>query len=262
MAAGIIMYLWLTLSYLDIIYMYYDPIPGQPCYLGDLVCGIFQSDAWGIYLAIWTGFNLLWSLALLFIQLYQIAIGKTTNETSSRRHKHAHPTSTADRIIQSIPGIAVGGIGGSTGDESSSAGVTEADGRNFSKTQRKLSPFAVALPCLALFLGNRRHHHNHHHHHNHNHHHHHHGHGHGAARSLEEGAGAEHDDGTRHPPPPSFDFGILNNCQGFWTQDRRGPLAGIDWDSEIDTEKWHTTDLDYTREESHELEAIRAGPQA
>ncbi|KAJ1921512.1 palmitoyltransferase akr1 [Mycoemilia scoparia] len=232
MTFGIGMYLFLTVAYMDIVYVYYDPIPGQPCYLGDTVCGMFQSDGWTFYLAIWTAINLSWSLALLGIQLFQIASGVTTNEKLSPRNSKRNGSgssgaSTAKRILDTIPGM-----GGSGGDDQSPEEVESGNiaqngnSSTLSKVGRKLSPFAVALPCLRPFLGHKGGH-------RHGRNCQHHNHGHGTDSQMEAG-------NMKQPERyiPSFNFGVSKNCESFWSLDRKGPLSGIDWTTAVDADKW------------------------
>ncbi|KAJ2547922.1 palmitoyltransferase akr1 [Coemansia sp. RSA 1933] len=77
---GVCTYAVLVYRYVGYVYIVYDPIPGQPCYLGKFVCGAFQSDAWTMVSTGWILLNCCWATFLLFSQLYMIAIGCTTNE--------------------------------------------------------------------------------------------------------------------------------------------------------------------------------------
>jgi hypothetical protein len=58
----------------------YEPIPEQPCFLGERACAYFQYDAWSMVLAIWVGCHLIWSIFLTLQQTWLIMRGHTTNE--------------------------------------------------------------------------------------------------------------------------------------------------------------------------------------
>ncbi|KAJ1907166.1 palmitoyltransferase akr1 [Coemansia sp. IMI 209127] len=77
---GICTYAILVYRYIGYVYIVYDPIPGQPCYLGKFICGAFQSDAWTMMSTGWILLNCFWATFLLFSQLYMVSIGCTTNE--------------------------------------------------------------------------------------------------------------------------------------------------------------------------------------
>ncbi|ORX67904.1 hypothetical protein DL89DRAFT_259143 [Linderina pennispora] len=97
---SICQFLPLVARYLNIIYIVYDPIPGEPCYLNDFMCGSFQEDSWTLVVSIWTTFNCAWAGFLMASQLFQISFGRTTNEQltgysrvapkSGKTCKHGH----------------------------------------------------------------------------------------------------------------------------------------------------------------------------
>jgi hypothetical protein len=75
---------------------------------------------------------------------------------------------------------------------------------------------------------------------------HNHGHGHrrgggmwnllvGTARSRHQHGGSDHDEG-RNP----FDFGLLQNCIGFFSEDKRGPLRRLNWYAFYEAENTRT----------------------
>ncbi|KAJ2691735.1 palmitoyltransferase akr1 [Coemansia sp. RSA 1285] len=97
LALGVCTYAVLVYRYIGYVYIIYDPIPGQPCYLGDYICGAFQSDSWTMMSTGWILLNCFWATFLLFSQLYMISIGCTTNEMQTgfarvapRKGKHHH----------------------------------------------------------------------------------------------------------------------------------------------------------------------------
>ncbi|KAI9300564.1 DHHC palmitoyltransferase-domain-containing protein, partial [Cunninghamella echinulata] len=59
------------------------------CLLGEIICGYFEFDTWTLSLTIWVLIQLSWSLFLLGVQLYQIAVATTTNE-SANAHRYSY----------------------------------------------------------------------------------------------------------------------------------------------------------------------------
>ncbi|KAI9506193.1 ankyrin repeat-containing domain protein, partial [Coemansia spiralis] len=77
---GICTYSIIVYRYISYVYIVYDPIPGQPCFLGNFICGAFQSDSWTMVTTGWILLNCTWATFLLVTQLHQISVGCTTNE--------------------------------------------------------------------------------------------------------------------------------------------------------------------------------------
>ncbi|CAO3648506.1 unnamed protein product [Cunninghamella echinulata] len=61
------------------------------CNLGTTICNYFEYDSFTLSLAIWVSIQLIWVSMLLVVQLYQICISMTTNETiNARRYAYLH----------------------------------------------------------------------------------------------------------------------------------------------------------------------------
>ncbi|KAJ1813748.1 palmitoyltransferase akr1 [Coemansia sp. RSA 2599] len=245
---GIISYIMLVSKYLSYVFVVYDPVPGQPCYLGSLACGMFQTDSWTIVITLWVGMNCTWAAFLLFSQLYQIAVGSTTNElttgysrVSERKHgKHGHGHGHAHdhdhghghrhrrgnerkSILKGAFGFLISlivGISGTTasGDRTmSTSGVdrseeggsesqqvppsmppplsqssTASSGEVLSQNQTDAQP---SIPLKSMRY---------------------------SRLNASDGI-----DSARKRDP--YNFGVVDNCLGFWTNDAEGRLAGADW---------------------------------
>lgn len=61
----------------------YDHKVDSACLIGSTVCGYFDYDAWTLSLTVWVLFQLTWTVFLLVVQLYQVAVGTTTNESAN-----------------------------------------------------------------------------------------------------------------------------------------------------------------------------------
>ncbi|KAI8997043.1 hypothetical protein BDB01DRAFT_840561 [Pilobolus umbonatus] len=83
MVMAIISFTSMTFNYLALNAPIEDPDIDNPCLLGTNVCSYFQYDTWTLSLTIWVVLQLTWSLFLLIVQLYQIAVGLTTNESAN-----------------------------------------------------------------------------------------------------------------------------------------------------------------------------------
>ncbi|KAI7828390.1 hypothetical protein BX661DRAFT_181987 [Kickxella alabastrina] len=237
---GVFVFVVLVSMYLSYVFVVYDPIPGQPCYLGESMCGLFQADAWAVVLTGWLGINCSWAGFLLVSQLYQVAVGCTTNEMTTgylrvaprgkdghqckHGHSHAHghghghghgskqgakkgPVSGAASWLKS----AIIGLGGTveSGDRTMSTSATarpadaEAAGSEnmpppisnaSSMTSTSvLSQNEESFPLTGMGY---------------------------AALSSSSGTGGKKD---------PYDFGLVDNCLGFWTHDKEGRLANTDW---------------------------------
>ncbi|CAO3630657.1 unnamed protein product [Cunninghamella blakesleeana] len=70
------------------------------CNLGSTICNYFEFDSFIFSLAIWVSIQLVWVSMLLVIQLYQICISMTTNETiNARRYAYLHQNkATAEAV--------------------------------------------------------------------------------------------------------------------------------------------------------------------
>lgn len=185
----------LSISYLSITAPIYDHGPDSTCLLGSTVCGYFNYDTWTLALTIWVLFQLTWSLFLLGVQLYQVAVAMTTNESANANrygymNANMHPNGM-------MANLAVGAVGGTAGSDGPSAGVEEAAAGG---------------------------------HHGHNH-----GHGHGGfcpCLQLVAGARALHKARNRRNSASRgnvFDHGCWNNCLDFWTYSYDGKSGNVNY---------------------------------
>lgn len=89
MELGIVLFVWLCLSYLQVVpvnKMY----EGHQCnVLRPDLCELFNKDSFTIVLLIWTSLQFIWATMLLFVQFVQIARATTTYE-SMKGHGHGH----------------------------------------------------------------------------------------------------------------------------------------------------------------------------
>ncbi|KAL0077929.1 DHHC palmitoyltransferase-domain-containing protein [Phycomyces blakesleeanus] len=96
-------------AYLLLVYQYFVASPpmaitDNTCFLGETACGYFAYDGWTMALALWVCLQLSWSVFLLVVQLYQIAVATTTNE-SANSHRYSymnHETRKIDRVATVI----------------------------------------------------------------------------------------------------------------------------------------------------------------
>ncbi|ORY00676.1 ankyrin, partial [Basidiobolus meristosporus CBS 931.73] len=103
MIIGILIYVYLSYCYLDSSSQIYEPIPSQPCLLGDQVCGYFQYDAWASVMVIWVLLNCSWATFLSILQSYQIAIAITTNE-SFNSHRYSYLAAPIPSMTTEVTG--------------------------------------------------------------------------------------------------------------------------------------------------------------
>ncbi|KAJ2596169.1 palmitoyltransferase akr1 [Coemansia sp. RSA 1722] len=248
---GIISYIMLVSTYLSYVFVVYDPVPGQPCYLGSVACGMFQTDSWTIVISLWVGMNCTWAAFLLFSQLYQVAVGSTTNELTTGyarvserkkdKHGHSHGHDHSDghshghghghhhrssggrkAIIKGAFGYLaklIAGISGTTdsGDRTmSTSGMAPSEGEPEARQTPPNMPPPISQSSTAssgeVLSQNQT-----------------------DAQSsiplknisysrLQAGDGI---DPARKKDP--YNFGVVDNCLGFWTNDAEGKLMGADW---------------------------------
>ncbi|KAI8139066.1 DHHC palmitoyltransferase-domain-containing protein [Fennellomyces sp. T-0311] len=107
------------------------------CLLGDTLCSYFAYDTWTISLAVWAALQLSWSVCLLCVQTYQIAVATTTNE-SANANRYSY-------MNQQDPGMMTQmAVGGSM---AGSDGPSAIGGHGHQHTG--------FCPCLQLFAGAR-----------------------------------------------------------------------------------------------------------
>ncbi|KAJ1823339.1 palmitoyltransferase akr1 [Coemansia sp. RSA 2675] len=232
---GICLYLALASYYMDAIFILYEPIPGQPCYLSDYACGLFQSDSWTMVTSIWIGMNCIWATFLLVAQLVQIMQGNTTNESQTGYsrvaphadrngaqcgHDHGHGPRSGRLATKAAMGLRklILGLGGSvaSGDRTmttSATGQPDADveastgarrvpgqiSRASTGSSGELLPQNQGDGQHSFAMRNI---------------------GYASLRSAETA-------GARGGNP--YGFGSVDNCLGFWTGEAEGKLAGTDW---------------------------------
>ncbi|CAO3620358.1 unnamed protein product [Cunninghamella blakesleeana] len=139
MVIAIIAFTALSFEYLSTSSPLYEGGIEGSCLLGQIICGYFEFDTWTISLTVWVLIQLSWSVFLLGVQLYQIAVATTTNE-SANAHRYSYmnennnnnnnnilPTHTNDTTQTPTAGHHHHGGGGAAG----------------------------FLPCLQLFAGAR-----------------------------------------------------------------------------------------------------------
>ncbi|KAJ2777047.1 palmitoyltransferase akr1, partial [Coemansia interrupta] len=235
---GIAAYIMLVGTYLSYVFVVYDPVPGQPCYLGDITCGMFQSDSWVVVSTLWVGVNCAWATFLLITQLYQIAVGSTTNELttgysrvsprtkdghrhSHHGHGHGHGHRAGGRGRRSLFKGAFGwiaslivGIGGTVASGDRTMSTSGADGPGMDSESEQLSPDSQMPPPISqsstassgeILAENRV----------------------GQASipltSIRYASLLNADgnvDSRRRKDP--YNFGLVDNCLGFWTHDAEG----------------------------------------
>lgn len=84
----------------------YDHGPDSTCLLGSTICGYFDYDTWTLSLTIWVMIQLTWSVFLLGVQLYQVAVAMTTNE-SANANRYSYMNATNPNVLSNL---AVGGV--------------------------------------------------------------------------------------------------------------------------------------------------------
>ncbi|KAI9477612.1 palmitoyltransferase akr1 [Coemansia sp. RSA 989] len=197
---GIPVYILLVSRYMDIVYVVYDPIPGRPCYLSDHVCGMFQSDSWTMVTACWIVLNCMWVLFLLASQLFQIAVGKTTNEMqtgfmrlSERKHKHSRRGGAVKRVATRLQTLILG-LGGSEPEA-----APEQDTRPPPLSRQSTLGDLLPQNSQESF----------------------------ALHSM--GYSQLKDVDVEKAQSDPYNFGVVDNCLEFWTRAAEGKLAGADW---------------------------------
>jgi len=197
----------------------YEPVPSNPCLLGDTLCGYFQYDAFATALAIWSMLQMTWPGLLFVVQLYQVGQAKTTNEAMSHQRYNAagRGLSVRQRILRSLSEIdsEVAGAGHPLQEES--INLLESGGGDDDST---------LIDREDEFKADSGDHQGHSHGHSHNHRR---GGGGGMWGLLKGTARGRQQHGEEPEATNPFDFGLLQNCMGFWTQGSQGPLRGVNW---------------------------------
>lgn len=223
-------YAYLSFEYLAITSPAYVAIASDPCILGDSLCSYFQHDAFTTTLAFWSMFQVTWPGLLFFVQLYQVGQSKTTNEAMNfqRQTYSGKAMNIRQRILRSLTEIDSEMAGAGHPLQEESINLLEA-GAGAAGEEEDETLFAREEESKPVGFGD-------HSHHGHSHGHGGHGHGHGprggggmwnllvgTARGRRR---QNHGDDEASNP---FDFGLWQNCLGFWSDNRQGPLRGINW---------------------------------
>ncbi|KAJ2444951.1 palmitoyltransferase akr1 [Coemansia sp. RSA 2424] len=235
LCSGICVYIALVSYYMGAVYVVYDPIPGQPCLLGDYACGLFQADSWTMVSSIWIGVNYIWASFLMVAQLVQVMQGNTTNEAqtgysriaprsgeSGKKcgHRHGHGRRSGGLVAKAASGLRrlILGLGGSvaSGDRTMTTLATvQPEGDTEASTAAQAAPGPISRSSTgssgdllpqnqrddqhSFAMRNI---------------------GYASLRSAEAA-------GARGGNP--YNFGAIDNCLGFWTGEAEGKLAGTNW---------------------------------
>ncbi|KAI8080050.1 ankyrin repeat-containing domain protein [Halteromyces radiatus] len=141
MVIAIISFTFLSLQYFSSLSPTYERGMDGTCFLGSTVCGYFQFDTWTLSLTVWILIQLSWSVFLLGVQLYQIAVATTTNE-SANAHRYSYMNQGGIMTAASTGGT----IAGSDGPQVQPI---------IPNNNRHGHGVAGFLPCLQLFAGAR-----------------------------------------------------------------------------------------------------------
>ncbi|KAI8350886.1 ankyrin repeat-containing domain protein, partial [Choanephora cucurbitarum] len=191
MAIAIVTFVLLSVNYLSITAPIYDRGPDSTCLLGSTVCGYFDYDTWTLSLTIWVLIQLTWSVFLLGVQLYQIAVAMTTNE-SANVNRYSYMKAPANGITSSLPVGAVNGVEGSDGP---SALPLNGEPQNHHHHHHHHGGFC---PCLQLVAG---------------------------ARALHKARNQPGSGVKRNV----FDHGCWANCLDFWSDSTEGKSHGVNY---------------------------------
>jgi len=195
-------YIFLLIDLLDAAPVY-DPIPSEPCFLDDMLCGFFQYDTWTMSLGIWLALQLIWTIGLICMQSYQIASAKTTNEMANFHRYSYFGNRSGGNVREQILATLAAGPGAS-----GAAQVGDHNGDDLTATDDGIDEG----------FGDHAHQ----------------GHGHHSEHNgvlrLFGGKSRKRFHHTCHNSNGNpFDFGCWNNCVDFWSQGQGGMLQNIDW---------------------------------
>ncbi|KAG0005783.1 palmitoyltransferase akr1 [Entomortierella chlamydospora] len=217
------MYAYLSFEYLAVMSPKYIPVQSNPCVLGDTLCGYFQYDAFTTSLAFWSIFQMTWPGLLFIVQLYQISQGKTTNEALNyQRHSYLGKSmNIRQRILRSLTEIDSEIVSAGNSLQEETINLLEAGGAAEEEDEATL--FSREEESKPVGFGD----------HSNGHHHHSRGSGGGGGGGMWNlivgTARRRHAQGSMAEESSPFDFGLWQNCLGFFTEGRRGPLRGVNW---------------------------------
>ncbi|KAF9210005.1 palmitoyltransferase akr1 [Haplosporangium sp. Z 27] len=209
--------------YLYIMSPKYVPVESNICLLGETLCGYFQYDAFTTTLAIVALLQMTWPGLLLIVQLYQIGQAKTTNEAlNHQRHSYLGKSmNIRQRILRTLTEID-SEIAGSSSLQEESINLLEAGGAAEDEDEATL--FSREEESKPVGFGD------------HTNGHHHRGRGGGGMWNLIVGTARRRHHAEIAEESNPFDFGLWQNCLGFFTEGRRGPLRGVNWYSFYEVE--------------------------
>lgn len=178
------------------------------CFLGDTVCSYFLWDAWTIALGLWVCLQLSWSVCLLLVQSYQIAVATTTNE-SANAHRYSYMYHQDQGMMAQMAAGPGGGLAGSDGPMATAA--TTGAHHHGGGHSHGAGGFC---PCMQLFAG---------------------------ARALHKQRRSRRARGSIGGNV--FDQGCWNNCVQFWSDGPDGRSGQYNWYELYDTQELQS----YTR---------------
>ncbi|ORY96172.1 DHHC palmitoyltransferase-domain-containing protein, partial [Syncephalastrum racemosum] len=193
-------------------------IPDATCFWGSTVCSYFVFDTWTVALTLWILLQLSWSVCLLCVQLYQIAVATTTNE-SANAHRYAYMNQQQDSGVMAHlaagPGGGVAGSDGPGSQNGASGAHSHAGGHGHSHgghshgggTGGGMGGFC---PCLQLVAG---------------------------ARALHKARTRGNNLSGNHNV---FDQGCWTNCMEFWSETQSTRTGTFNWYELYDVQQLRT----------------------
>lgn len=169
------------------------------CFLGDTVCSYFLWDAWTIALGLWVCLQLSWSVCLLLVQSYQIAVATTTNE-SANAHRYSYMNHQDQGMMAQMAAGPGGGLAGSDGPMATAGAHQHGGGHSHGA--------GGFCPCMQLFAG---------------------------ARALHKQRRSRRARGSIGGNV--FDQGCWNNCVQFWSDGPDGRSGQYNWYELYDTQE-------------------------
>ncbi|KAI8868005.1 hypothetical protein GQ42DRAFT_164434 [Ramicandelaber brevisporus] len=232
----IMAFLYNTNLYFAALVPVYEPVEGQPCYLGDTLCSYWQYDGIMMAFSVWIILQAIWSSWLLIAQLYQIAVGKTTVELLKGWKYSTSPSATyttvstingyevvdhsrqardaRDKANQApLEALSSSWPDPSSGDSGNGNGNGNGGGgKSFLGMERWMCPWRYNRHRKSATDGSR------------------------AQYSLLVGRGSDQPNGSSVAvdlDEDPFDTGVTSNCVSFWSAYQSGELNGADWRSHI-----------------------------
>ncbi|KAI8384444.1 uncharacterized protein BYT42DRAFT_562562 [Radiomyces spectabilis] len=201
MVVAIITFVFLVMEYLSNTAPITEVQSEDGCFLGSTLCSYFAFDTWTLALTIWTSFQLSWSLVLLVVQCYQIAVATTTNE-SANAHRYGYMNgqpADGPSMVANLAAGAAGGVAGVDGPDLNPNGgpAVHSHGHRHAHGHGHAGGFC---PCMQLFAG---------------------------ARSLHKQRTRRRNAGQLGGN--AFDQGCWTNCVEFWSDSHDGRSGNVNW---------------------------------